>query len=98
MLRFLNGSHPGVMKIDDISELDGSLCMIMPKLAGDLTHALEKKTLSNKEKLRVAALSLNALCYLHEHGILHRDLKPDVRARHPPNSRPQPPTVAQGQL
>ena len=41
MLRMLNGTHPNVMKLIDMSELEGSLCMIMPKLAGDLTHAIK---------------------------------------------------------
>ena len=78
MLRLLNGAHPNLMSIVDVSELDGRFAMVMPAAAGgSLSKALEKKTLSNKDKLRVAAKSLNALAFLHEHGIIHRDLKPD---------------------
>ncbi|KOO30844.1 calcium calmodulin-dependent protein kinase [Chrysochromulina tobinii] len=78
MLRLLNGAHPNLMSLVDVSELDGRFAMVMPAAAGgSLSKALEKKTLSNKDKLRVAAKSLNALAFLHEHGIIHRDLKPD---------------------
>jgi serine/threonine protein kinase len=73
MLRLLNGAHPNLMSLVDVSELDGRFAMVMPAAAGgSLSKALEKKTLSNKDKLRVAAKSLNALAFLHEHGIIHR--------------------------
>ena len=80
MLRLLNGAHPNVLSMHDVSRMDGAnetLALIMPKMAGSLSGAIEKKSLSGKEKLKVAALSLHALAWLHEHGIIHRDLKPD---------------------
>ena len=81
MLRLLNGAHPNVMAMHDVSEMeqDGEtkFCMIMKKQAGDLTGAVEKKTLSGKAKLRIAALALHALAWMHSHGVIHRDIKPD---------------------
>ena len=77
MLRLLNGAHPNLMRLVDVSEMDGCLAMVMPMAAGSLTSALEKGSLTNKDKLRVAAKSLHALSFLHSHGIIHRDLKPD---------------------
>ena len=80
MLRLLNAAHPNVLSMHDVSRMDGAnetLALIMPKMAGSLAGAIEKKSLGNKEKLKVAALALHALAWLHEHGIIHRDLKPD---------------------
>lgn len=78
MLRLLNGAHPNVLSMHDVSRMENeTLALIMPKMAGSLAGAIEKQSLGNKEKLRVAALSLHALAWLHSHGIIHRDLKPD---------------------
>jgi len=77
MLRMLNGAHPNVLTVADVSTMEGAVCMVMPKLAGTLAGAIEKQTLGNKEKLRVAAIALHSLAFLHGHGIIHRDLKPD---------------------
>ena len=75
MLRLLNGAHPNLMRITDISEVEGQLCFVMPKMAGSLAGAIEAGGLSNKEKLRVAALSLHTLSFLHSFDIIHRDIK-----------------------
>ena len=65
------------MPLIDITELEGSLALIMPKLEGDLAHAIEGKGLTNKEKVRISAGALNALAFLHGIGVMHRDIKPD---------------------
>lgn len=80
MLRLLNGAHPNVLSMHDVSRMndkDATLALVMPKQAGSLSGAIEKQSFGNKEKLKVAALSLHALAFLHHHGIIHRDLKPD---------------------
>ena len=80
MLRLLNGAHPNVLSMHDVSRMndkDATLALVMPKQAGSLSSAIEKQSLGNKEKLKVAALSLHALAFLHSHGIIHRDIKPD---------------------
>lgn len=77
MLRMLNGAHPNVLTVTDVSTMEGAVCMVMPKLAGTLAGAIEKQTLDNKGKLKVAAIALHSLAFLHGHGIIHRDLKPD---------------------
>ena len=77
MLRLLNGAHPNIMNLHDVSKMEGAMALIMPKLAGDLAGAIEGGGLTNKAKLKVAALSLHALAFMHSHGIIHRDIKPD---------------------
>lgn len=75
MLRMLNGAHPNIMRLDDVSEIDGRLCMVMPKLSGSLAQAIESKSLSSKQKLHISTLLLHALSFLHENGVMHRDSK-----------------------
>ena len=48
------------------------LAMIMPRMHGDLAGAIEKGTLHNKAKLRIAAHLLHALAFMHSHGLIHR--------------------------
>ena len=61
ILRFLNAAHPNIMHIVDITQMDNSLCLIMPRAAGALNNAILKQTLSGALKLRVATLLLGAL-------------------------------------
>jgi len=48
--------------------------MVTELMDADLSNAIPK--LSYEEKLRVAKEVANGMCYLHECGLLHRDLKP----------------------
>jgi serine/threonine protein kinase len=77
MLRYLNGAHPNVMRMVDVSRLEDQFCMIMPKLAGSLSAAIEGKGLTNKMKAQIAALLLHAVSWMASHCVMHRDIKPD---------------------
>ena len=78
MLRLLNGAHPNVMRMADVSIFEGEICMIMPCAAeGSLAGAIERKRLTSKQKLRIAALLLHALEWLASLRVMHRDIKPD---------------------
>uniref|UniRef100_A0A7S0LGX4 Protein kinase domain-containing protein n=1 Tax=Coccolithus braarudii TaxID=221442 RepID=A0A7S0LGX4_9EUKA len=81
MLKLINGSHPALMRVVDVAEIEEegrtTLAMIMERMYGDLSAAIEKGTLGNKDKLRVAAHLLHALAFMHSYGLMHRDIKPD---------------------
>ena len=52
--------------------------VIMPCAAeGSLAGAIERKRLTSKQKLRIAALLLHALEWLASLRVMHRDIKPD---------------------
>ncbi|MFC1531555.1 protein kinase [Gemmatimonadota bacterium] len=71
--------HPHVLPLYDSGEADGFLYYVMPYVEGEsLADCIKRESqLSLNDALRYAQEVADALHYAHEHGIVHRDVKPD---------------------
>jgi serine/threonine protein kinase len=72
--------HPSVVQIDDFGRLkDGTTYLVMEYLEGEtLADRLQMRAtpMSEAEVLPIAAQLASALDAAHQHGIVHRDIKP----------------------
>ena len=71
--------HPHILPLFDSGTADGFLYYVMPYIEGETLRAkLSRETqLSVDEAVRIAREVLDALEYAHQHGIVHRDVKPE---------------------
>jgi eukaryotic-like serine/threonine-protein kinase len=71
--------HPHILPLFDSGSADGFLYYVMPYVEGETLRAkLDRETqLSVDEAVRIAREVLDALDYAHQHGIVHRDVKPE---------------------
>ncbi len=72
-------AHPHILPLHDSGEADGFLYYVMPFVEGEsLRDRLEReRALPMGELLRVLRDVADALAYAHQHGVVHRDIKPD---------------------
>ncbi|GGR08139.1 serine/threonine-protein kinase [Streptomyces griseomycini] len=70
--------HPNIVPIFEAGETDGILYIAMRYVPGsDLRHLLDREgPLPLPTALRIAAQVASALDAAHEHGLVHRDVKP----------------------
>ena len=71
--------HPHIAPLLDSGETDYLLWFVMPFVAGETVRKVlqRERMLPVDRAVRVALDVLDALGYAHEHGLAHRDIKPD---------------------
>lgn len=72
--------HPNIARIHDLSVGDdGTACIVMEFVHGiNLAERMQRSPkLGQDEVLELAAQTLDALAYLHQRKIVHRDVSPD---------------------
>jgi TolB-like protein/tRNA A-37 threonylcarbamoyl transferase component Bud32/Tfp pilus assembly protein PilF len=69
--------HPGIVPIHEVGERDGS-CYFSMKFVegGQLDEVVKRKTMPIRRAVEFIAKVARIVHYAHEHGILHRDIKP----------------------
>ncbi len=71
--------HPHIAKLIDSGQTDYLLWFVMPYVPGDTLRQLlrRERRLAPGRTARIGCEVLDALAHAHEHGIAHRDIKPD---------------------
>jgi serine/threonine-protein kinase len=73
-----NLQHPHILPLHDSGEADGFLFYVMPYVEGEtLRDRIDReKQLPVDEAVALATKIAGALQHAHEHGVIHRDIKP----------------------
>src|SRR5438309_686734 len=69
--------HPGIVPIHEVGERDGS-CYFSMKFVegGQLDEVVRREPIPIRRSVELVAKVARTVHYAHEHGILHRDIKP----------------------
>src|SRR5213083_3465736 len=69
--------HPGIVPIHEVGERGGS-CYFSMKFVegGQLDEVVRRESMSIRQAVELIAKVARTVHYAHEHGILHRDIKP----------------------
>src|SRR5712691_6790782 len=69
--------HPGIVPIHEVGERDGSCYFSMKFIeGGQLDEVARRAPMSIRQATELIAKVARTVHYAHEHGILHRDIKP----------------------
>src|SRR5213596_893379 len=69
--------HPGIVPIHEVGERDGSCYFSMKFIeGGQLDEVAKREPMPIRRAVELIAKVARTVHYAHEHGILHRDIKP----------------------
>jgi len=69
--------HPGIVPIHEVGERDGQCYFSMKFIeGGQLDEVVKQTPMSVRQTVELIAKVARIVHYAHEHGILHRDIKP----------------------
>ncbi|MGD0092196.1 MAG: serine/threonine-protein kinase, partial [Planctomycetota bacterium] len=69
--------HPNIVTVHDVGHEDGRDYLVMDLVEGDtLGEALRRRQFTYREKATLLEKVARAVQYAHDHGVIHRDLKP----------------------
>ena len=69
-------NHPGIVPIYEVGERDGTNYFSMRFVEGDRLDEVVSRLVSARRAAELIAKVARTVHYAHEHGILHRDIKP----------------------
>lgn len=70
-------NHPNLIAVYDFGDADGMLYIIMELVEGkSLHHSAYGRAIDQEEAVRLVSGISHGLAHAHQHGILHRDIKP----------------------
>ena len=80
--------HPGILPIYEVGERDGSCYFSMKFIeGGQLDEVVRRTPMSIRQSAELIARVARTVHYAHEHGILHRDIKPGTSSSMPKANR-----------
>ncbi len=71
-----NLHHPSIATLYDFQEIGGQLCIFMEYVDGtSLEDVVKTRSLAVEDALQIFAAIVEAVGFIHSHGIVHRDIK-----------------------
>ncbi|XJO73722.1 hypothetical protein BDV3_004657 [Batrachochytrium dendrobatidis] len=80
--------HPHIVQLQQVLESPKKMCMFMEYCeGGELVQTVRKRGMCTEDETRMIFVQLiDAVSYLHKHGVVHRDIKPEnilLKSNHP---------------